>query len=64
MNWYGLSPYRQGERRFGTNEAALEFHAGLVNGGGPLEQFVEDDDREEADWYADGYSKFRVYVFD
>jgi hypothetical protein len=52
VNWYSLSPYRSGERRFGTKEEALAFHASLVAGEQSLEQLTADgDESDEADWW-------------
>jgi len=56
VTWYKYErgePPKSGDCRFGTKEAALEFHAALVSGEEPLgEDLVEaDDDNEGADWW-------------
>jgi hypothetical protein len=45
-----LSPYRSAERRFGTKEAALEFHAELRDSV-PDTAGEDPEDRDEADWW-------------
>ena len=52
VNWYSLSPYRSGERRFGTKKEALEFHNRLVREPQLLERLTEDhNDKDGADWW-------------
>jgi hypothetical protein len=53
VTWYTLvGPWRTGKRRFGTKEAALEFHATLVSGEQPPDELTEDDeDQDGADWW-------------
>jgi hypothetical protein len=53
--WYSLSPYRYGERRFGTKDEALAFHAALVSGEERLvdeyDDGYDDDDEDGSNWW-------------